>query len=81
MDAMEQGLPARKIYPEPAARSTYDAEGRMAGYIYADEEVSQSAAQVENWSMTIEDQRALGLAYQATFAAICSAEQARMEAQ
>lgn len=44
---MDQGLPPQKIYPEPATRSTYDAQGRLAGYYYCYEDVPQFAEQEE----------------------------------
>jgi hypothetical protein len=45
MDDMDRGLPPRYIYPEPAARGSYDAQGRLAGYYHSGEEVPQSAEQ------------------------------------
>lgn len=80
MDAMEQGLLPRKIYPQPVARGTIDSKGRLAGYHHGNEEVPQSEGQEEKWSLTIEEQHALISAHQAAFAAMCSAEHARWEA-
>jgi hypothetical protein len=34
MDDLARGLPPRNIYPEPAARGSYDAQGRLAGYFH-----------------------------------------------
>jgi hypothetical protein len=80
VDDVEHGLPARKIYPQPAARGTYDKQGRLAGYYHGDEEVPQSEEQEEKWSMTIGEQRAVELAHPSTFDAMCSALEAHMDA-
>jgi hypothetical protein len=40
MDAIYRGLPPRKIHPEPAARGSYDDQGRLAGYYHGNEESS-----------------------------------------
>jgi hypothetical protein len=80
VDDVEHGLPARKIYPQSAARGTYDKQGRLAGYYHGDEEVPQSEEQEEKWSLTIEEQRAVEMAHPATFEAMCSAFEARMDA-
>lgn len=43
-------LPTNKIYPKPAARGTYDSQGRLAGYCHGDEEVPQFAEQEDKYS-------------------------------
>jgi hypothetical protein len=40
MDAIYRGLPPRKIHPESAARGSYHAQGRLAGYYHGNEESS-----------------------------------------
>jgi hypothetical protein len=49
MHDMDRGLPPRNIYPEPAARGSHDAEGRLAGYFQGNEEVPQSAEQEQEF--------------------------------
>lgn len=52
-----------KIYPEPAAQGTYDAQGRLAGYYHIDEEVPQSEEQEEELPSTTDGQRAFEVAH------------------
>jgi hypothetical protein len=49
MHDMDRGLPPRNIYPEPAARGSHDAQGRLAGYFQGNEEVPQSAEQEQEF--------------------------------